>query len=59
MTGAFVGGTLGSAIPVIGTAIGAVGGAAVGAGIGLFKMHKHADQAGDSAKPTRPPRSTG
>jgi hypothetical protein len=54
LTGAFVGGTVGSAIPVIGTAIGAVGGAAVGAGIGLVKMHKAADQAGDSADGATP-----
>jgi uncharacterized protein YnzC (UPF0291/DUF896 family) len=54
LTGAFVGGTIGSTIPVIGTAIGAVGGAAVGAGIGLVKMHKAADQAGDSADGATP-----
>lgn len=54
MTGAFVGGTLGSAIPGVGTAIGAVGGAAVGTAVGLFRMHKGADAAGDSAENAKP-----
>jgi hypothetical protein len=50
LTGAFVGGSLGSAIPLIGTGIGAVAGAAAGAGAGLIQMQKAADKAGDSSK---------
>ena len=54
LTGAFVGGTLGSAIPLIGTGVGAIAGAAAGAGAGLIQMQKAADKAGDSSKNATP-----
>jgi TP901 family phage tail tape measure protein len=50
LTGAFVGGTLGSAIPGIGTAIGAVGGAAVGTAAGTLQMLEATEDAAGSMK---------